>query len=480
MNFKAILDKIKPTNNKGSSQVVMLGNDAVYVLVTGQAPQVTSIPLVNGDWESALKESLSSKVFDSNSVQLIVCANYYQTYQIDKPDIPESEWSVALPFLLKDLVSERVTEITASAVALPTSNKLQVYVLPKKLLDKLVKITLSAQVELKGVVPEDEIWGDSAGELSNFLLLQRSANTHFKLGAFVENTVCFQRTIRSVVPPLTGVASSALQLDGLALELQRSIDYLSSQIKGTQLHQLKICCDEEDEAELRDALNNTLSSTVSLLVEEERENSESLLVKLAAEKEAFNVNLYPEHLKPKKEYFTLTNVVASWGLVFVLLLGGYFVMQYKTSNLDKELTVLQHQSKQLNQQVKQLNSKLIQHKPSPDKVAAVARLKRETQAKKEALKAVGQYDQSQQVGYSGVMNALAKLGRDDISLSQIYMTHNTLDLSGFARNAKVVPNWIGQFKSELNLVGRAFEKLKIGRNDQDVVTFELNTRRESK
>ena len=480
MNFKAILDKIKPTNNKGSSQVVMLGNDAVYVSVTEQEPQVTSIPLVNGDWESALKESLSSKVFNSNSVQLIVCANYYQTYQIDKPDIPESEWSVALPFLLKDLVSERVTEITASAVALPTSNKLQAYVLPKKLLDKLVKITLAAQVELKGVVPEDEIWGDSAGELSNFLLLQRSANTHFKLGAFVENTVCFQRTIRSVVPPLTGVASSALQLDGLALELQRSIDYLSSQIKGTQLHQLKICCDEEDEAELQDALNNTLSSTVSLLVEEERENSESLLVKLAVEKDVFSVNLYPDHLRPKKEFFTLENVAASWGLVCVLLLGGYFVMQYKTSNLDKELTVLQHKSTQLNQQVKQLNSKLIQHKPSPDKVAAVARLKRETQAKKEALKAVGQYDQSQQVGYSGVMNALAKLGRDDISLSQIYMTHNTLDLSGFARNAKVVPNWIGQFKSELNLVGRAFEKLKIGRNDQDVVTFELNTRRESK
>ncbi|NAZ55285.1 MSHA biogenesis protein MshI [Vibrio toranzoniae] len=480
MNFKAILDKIKPTNNKGSSQVVMLGNDAVYVSVTEQEPQVTSIPLVNGDWESALKESLSSKAFNSNSVQLIVCANYYQTYQIDKPDIPESEWLVALPFLLKDLVSERVTEITASAVALPTSNKLQAYVLPKKLLDKLVKITLAAQVELKGVVPEDEIWGDSAGELSNFLLLQRSANTHFKLGAFVENTVCFQRTIRSVVPPLTGVASSALQLDGLALELQRSIDYLSSQIKGTQLHQLKICCDEEDEAELQDALNNTLSSTVSLLVEEERENSESLLVKLAAEKDVFSVNLYPDHLRPKKEFFTLENVAASWGLVCVLLLGGYFVMQYKTSNLDKELTVLQHKSTQLNQQVKQLNSQLIQHKPSPEKVAAVARLKRETQAKKEALKAVGQYDQSQQVGYSGVMNALAKLGRDDISLSQIYMTHNTLDLSGFARNAKVVPNWIGQFKSELNLVGRAFEKLKIGRNDQDVVTFELNTRRESK
>lgn len=480
MNFKAILDKVRPTSNKGSAQVVMLANDAIYISPTEQSPQITRISLVNGDWESALKQSLNSEAFTSSSLQLIVCANYYQTYQIDKPDIPENEWSVALPFLLKDLVSERVTDITASAVALPTSNKLQVYVLPKKLLDKLLNVTNSVQVELKGVVPEDEIWGYSAGELSNFILLQRSQNAHFKLGAFVEHTVCFQRTIRSVVPPLTGVASSALQLDGLALELQRSIDYLSSQIKGTQLHQLKICCDEEDEAELQSVLNDTLSSSVSLLVDKERENSESLLVQLAAEKNDFNVNLYPEHLKPQKEYFTLANVVVSWAIISVLLLGSYFVMQYQTSLLDAELTTLQHDSKQLNKQVNQLNSQLTQHKPSPEKVAAVARLKRETQAKKEALKAVGQYDESQQVGYSGVMNALAKLGRNDISLSNIYMTHDTLDLSGFARNANVVPNWIGQFQSELNLVGRTFEKLKIGRNDQDVVTFELSTRRESK
>ncbi len=480
MNFKAILDKLKPSKSNGNTQVVMLGNDAVYISSAEQESQVTSIPFVNGDWESALKKSLNSEAFSSNSLQLIVCANYYQTYQLDKPDIPESEWSVALPFLLKDLVAERVTEITASAVALPTSNKLQVYVLPKKLLDKLVNITNSAQVELKGVAPEDEIWGYSAGELSNFILLQRSTNSHFKLGAFVEHTVCFQRTIRSVVPPLTGVASSALQLDGLALELQRSIDYLSSQIKGTQLHQLKICCDEEDEAELQSALNNTLSSTVSLLVEGERESSESLLVQLAAKREAFNVNLYPEHLKPKKEYFTLANVAASWGFVGALLLGSYFVMNYQASNLDAELTALQQESSQLNKQVNQLNSKLTQHKPSPEKVAAVERLKRETQAKKEALKAVGQYDESQQVGYSGVMNSLAQLGRNDISLSHIYMTHDTLDMSGLARNANVVPNWIGQFKNELNLVGRSFEKLKIGRNDQDVVTFELSTRRESK
>ncbi|PMM60747.1 hypothetical protein BCT54_20055 [Vibrio splendidus] len=63
MNFKAILDKIKPTSNQGSSQVVMLGNDAVYMSSTEPELQVTSIPVVNGDWESALKKSLNSEAF---------------------------------------------------------------------------------------------------------------------------------------------------------------------------------------------------------------------------------------------------------------------------------------------------------------------------------------------------------------------------------------------------------------------------------
>lgn len=330
MKLKAILNKIKPASNGPQAQVALLSSEAVYVSAADNS--VIATPIMNGDWESALKKSLASDVFNSASLQLIVSANYYQTYQIDKPEIPESEWPVALPFLLKDLVSERVTEITASAVALPTSNKLQVYVLAKKLLDKLLNVAGQAQVTLNGVAPEDELWGYSAGELSNFILLQRSKNAHFKLGAFVDHTVCFQRSIRSVVPPLTGVASSALQMDGLALELQRSIDYLSSQIKGVQLRQLKICCDEEDEAELKEALSNTLSSSVSLISDNGRESSESLLVELAQAHSEFRVNLYPEHLKPKKEYFTLTNVAASWALVSAVVLSAYGFIHYQTIN----------------------------------------------------------------------------------------------------------------------------------------------------
>ncbi|MBF4290777.1 MSHA biogenesis protein MshI, partial [Vibrio anguillarum] len=110
-------------------------------------------------------------------------------------------------------------------------------------------------LELGKVIPEDEVWARSAGDLEHFLLLQRSKNSSFKFDAFVDQKCCFQRTMRGVVSPITGVASSVLQLDGLALELQRSIDYLSSQLKGASLHQLKVLCDGEAQQELVDALN---------------------------------------------------------------------------------------------------------------------------------------------------------------------------------------------------------------------------------
>ena len=46
MNFKAIVDKLKPSKSKGNTQVVMLGNDAAYISSTEQKSQVTSIPFV--------------------------------------------------------------------------------------------------------------------------------------------------------------------------------------------------------------------------------------------------------------------------------------------------------------------------------------------------------------------------------------------------------------------------------------------------
>ncbi|MGF1755290.1 MSHA biogenesis protein MshI [Vibrio makurazakiensis] len=483
MKLNNILDKLRPKKAENKPLTVMMQQSGLYLSASESAEHSSiamTVPITAGDWEGALKTLLTSEVLNSPSLRVVLSSHYYQTYQIDKPEMPEEEWPVALPFLLKDLITERVTDIVADAIALPTANKLQVYVLPKKVLDKILTIAASSQMVLESIVPEDEVWGHSAGELGNFMLLQRSSKENFKIGAFVENTMCFQRTIRNVVPPLTGVASSGLQLDGLALELQRSIDYLSSQLKGAQLHQLKICCDEEDETELAEALNERLSSKVAKLIEDTRKESGNLIADLSASIDDFQINLYPKHLKPKKEYFTLTNIVASWVAMSVMLLISYGYIVYQQSHIDSKLASAQQELSQLNNELNENRAKLAKHKPSPEKIAAIARLKRDITSKKGALQAVAQYDDSDQIGYSGVMTALAKLGRNDISLSKIYMDNRTLDLSGYASSAGVVPNWVSQFQEDLNLVGRVFEELKISRNEDDVITFELYSQRGEK
>ncbi|MCF8780457.1 MSHA biogenesis protein MshI [Vibrio sp. IRLE0018] len=476
MNVKSFLEKLKGQKSVGRQRYVMLQPDAVY-FVSHDEQNSSPYEAIEESWEKALDKVLQTQFTPNETITVVLASHHYQVFQIDKPAVPREEWPEALPFLVKDLISERPTEIVADAQLLPNSNKLQVYVLSKKILDKLLVVVAQNQCELGSIVPEDEIWAQSAGELANFLLLQRSVKGQFKLGAFVEHTPMFQRTMRSVFPPLTGESASELQLDGLALELQRSLDYLSSQVKGISLNQLKICCDDEDQETLVAALNERLSANASLL-NESMAPSGSLAVQCAALQTTFSVNLYPEYLKPKKELFSLNTVVASLGATSLMLLLIFALTLWQKMGVDNQLAELNAQTQQLRQQVAEQQSKLEKHKPSSEKMAAVERLKVKVRAQEASLAAISQYDASLQTGYSSMMQSLAKLGRNDISLTDIHVVGTNLDIKGLAISANAVPNWVNQFKLETPLVGRNFDKVSISRNEDDVITFELKTRAE--
>ncbi|MDE1235425.1 MSHA biogenesis protein MshI [Vibrio aestuarianus] len=474
MNVQSLIEKIKPSKAATKQLFVVVQPEAIYFSSLEGFTLPREVPLEGATWQSVLLDSVKGLNTKGLVVHLVLHSNLYQTYQIEKPNLPKEEWSVALPFLLKDLITEKVTEIVADAFPLPIGNKIQAYVVAKRLVLEVSALLQANGLLLGKVIPESEVWARSAGELGNFLLLHRNKNSSFKFDAFIDRKCSFQRTMRGVVAPITGVASSALQLDGLALELQRSIDYLSSQLKGASLHQLKVQCDEEDQQELVDSLNERLSVKVSLL-DERYPHSVDLLIEKVTSINDEMLNLYPDHLKPKKDYFSLSAVAAVWGgvaLLMLLMYGGY---QWQNQRQLQQLQMVQSEAQTLKVQFEQMKQKADRHKPSADKIAAIERLKLEIKAKQDSLSAVHQFDESQQVGYSGVMRSLAKLSRNDISLTSIEIHSDMLDLHGLAREAKVIPNWLSQFKSELNLVGRSFEKLKIGRNEQDIITFELKT-----
>ncbi|MGD1335587.1 PilN domain-containing protein [Vibrio harveyi] len=477
MDFKAVLDKLKRSSVGGRTCFLVIQPDAVYLSSPTKSSRPSKFEISESNWERACEQALSVAASSYDSLTVVLAHNYYQMYQIDKPAMPRNEWPSALPFLLKELISERAIDIIADAVELPNSNKVQAYVLSRKILDKIVLLASRVQLSLEAIIPEDDIWGDTSGELGNFLLLQRSARGHFRISAFVDHTIAFHRSIRSVTPPLTGVPSSDLQMDSLSLELQRSIDYLSSQLRHVQLHQLKVCCDDEDEQELVESLNYRLSTKVSPLLTEEHELSGHVLADTAlATSSERRVNLYPDFLKPKKNLLTLKNVAISWGVAAALIFVSYGYVTWQSQGVEDEIAIVKSKGDIMKSELQHQQAKLRKRQPDTNKIAAKARLEREVKAKRDSLKAVGKYDDSQRTGYSGVMQALAKLGSNNISLSAIRIDASTLDLQGLARSPSAVPNWVSQFKNEISLVGRTFDDVKIGRNEDNIVTFELKTR----
>lgn len=474
MSIQTILGKFSSVSRTANRLQVVVQPHSLYFSHWSDAELPHQVAISSGDWQSTLVKTLQHAGISNISVDVVLNSSQYQTYQVDKPNVPQEELALTLPFLLKDLINEKVTDIIADATLLPTSNKLQAYVVAKSLILSLSAKLAEVKVSLGRVLVEDDVWPRAVKDAERFVLFQRSKGSGYKLSAFVDKRCVFQRTLRGITPPLTGVATSGLQLDGIALELQRSVDYLSSQLRGATLHHLKICCDEEDDQELANELNQRLSVSVSPLSQNKLESGK-LLIDAMSDESLFVINLYPDHLKPKVEHFTLTNVALLTLVLVGVLSASFGYLTWQNSQLQSQLQIAQSQQQEYNQQVASLKQRLAKHRPSPEKVHAVERLKEEIKSKQDSLAAVAKYDGQLQAGYSGVMQSLAQLGRKDISLTSIQMNDANLDIKGLARDPQAIPNWVNQFKSEINLVGRSFEKLKIARNENNILTFELRT-----
>ncbi len=447
----------------------------LYVLNSAaHEAEVTTIAIENGDWAAAFEAAAQKVDFKGSTCKVVLGGEHYQTYQIDAPKVPKQEWPVALPFLLKDVISERIADVVVDAVESPTKDKIQAYVYKRAQLDALLAACSMVHLELTQVVPDYEVWAKFESEQTNYLLLHRALSENYSVAAFSQGKSIFQRGIRGVVAPLTSSPAGGLQFDSLALEIQRSVDYLSSSFKQAHFNHLLLACDDDDLVVLGQELGSRLSVNVAPLTENWIGVAHSLLD--VAARESFEINLYPEHLRPKKEMFTLTTTVVCWGVIVALLVAGYSWYNYRTTSLEKRWAVIEQQVTVLAAEQARLQQKLSQHTPTKSKLDAADRLALDIEAKKVSLEAVGQFDESQKAGFSGIMSALANIDRDDISLSSIYISAGELRFKGLARTPSSVPSWLNEFKRELSLVGRSFESLNIGRNEEGVVTFSIDSK----
>jgi MSHA biogenesis protein MshI len=260
---------------RGASQPpVALGfGQERILLVRGQPDPVFEQEACNGqaDWPRALQSLFSRTQLTGSPVRVLLPANLFQQVQIEKPEVPDDELAGALPWAVKDFVNESVLQLSFDYYELPTNPaarpRLAVVCVPKIRM-QLIAQGVNAVAVLQSVSTEELALADLLGQKEQMqLLLYQVPGQDVSLLAVHRGQLCFSRQLRGFAQ-LAEQAISNLNpdmLDNLSLEIQRSLDYLVSQLKLPEAAHLHVAIAAPDLGGLVRHLAGNFSMPVSAL-----------------------------------------------------------------------------------------------------------------------------------------------------------------------------------------------------------------------
>lgn len=240
--MKQLFKRSTPSRQVG----LLLANDRIMLAAVANPP-VFATRTINGphEWGQAVNELFSRHDLAKSKVRVALAASLYQQIQIDKPAVPEAEMAGALPWAIKDYVSEPVLQLAMDYVDLPTppagQPRINVICLPKSRVQQVAEA-------INGIATLDAIVSDELALASLYeadkavrMLLWQPRGQDLQLLVFHQGGLCFSRQLRGF-GALTGEQEEpdALLLDTLALEIQRSLDYLTGQLKLPELGQMQL------------------------------------------------------------------------------------------------------------------------------------------------------------------------------------------------------------------------------------------------
>ncbi|MGM8892234.1 hypothetical protein ACS8FA_15475, partial [Psychrobacter sp. 1Y1] len=107
------------------------------------------------DWQQAFSQLVSE--FGVAKIQIVLAADFYQLFLVDKPNVPVEELNAALLWSVKDLAAQPVTDIHLDYFesSKQTTNKVNVVVTEKSLLSSLLLAAKNAGLLISGVSIEE-------------------------------------------------------------------------------------------------------------------------------------------------------------------------------------------------------------------------------------------------------------------------------------------------------------------------------------
>ncbi|MGI2260234.1 fimbrial assembly protein [Shewanella sp. GXUN23E] len=192
------------------------------------------------------------------------------------------------------------------------------------------------------------------------------------------------------------------------------------------------------------------------------------------------INLLTADLLPPKLLISFERVVQL--SLLIILLGGLGNLWYfwQNSELQQQLTAHQHSRDQLQDQKKQLEQRIAEHKPDPRLVDQVNGVDERLLLKQQLLAELDRRSDITSQGFSGLLTDLASVQAPKLWLTRIQAANQRFSFEGYSVQAQTVPFWIEQLKTTHALRGYAFSAMNMERGEGQPIGFVLSSKPQAK
>ncbi len=186
------------------------------------------------------------------------------------------------------------------------------------------------------------------------------------------------------------------------------------------------------------------------------------------------INLYSDEFRPKRIGFALPQLVQCWVLVLLLLIGCGGYLQWLLEHQQQVTQGLELGVANQRQEAERLTLELATRHPDTALQRQVTDTHAELEGKQALLDNLAGRQQLKSQGFARVLEDLARLHGNGISLQHIQLQGERISLQGVARRSQDVPAWVDQFTRTQTLSGRRFEQLLMSRDGGGNLLFQLN------
>ncbi|MCP4324813.1 MAG: hypothetical protein GY787_23785 [Alteromonadales bacterium] len=237
----------------------------------------------DGQWVEVFSALVQEFQLQGCQVSVVLGREFYQTFDIEKPKVEPSELLATLPFSIKDLVSESVFDLVVDYYDMPFQQRkgeqITAICLPRTRILMIRDMLLKSGLKIKGITIEEIALTALLGTHDEANILLSQQNNELVLTVVKEGQLYFTHRLRGfnelLVLPLEEVENALL--DGLSLELQRALDYVSSQFRINAIGTLYLAVVCPDIKLLSEKLGSYLARNVSPYGEDEEYDFLSIL-----------------------------------------------------------------------------------------------------------------------------------------------------------------------------------------------------------